>query len=79
MSIKVVCPNGHALQVKDEFAGKSGLCPHCKARITVPKPEPEAVSEDDLLAVLGPPRACLACLSAASHRPIIIPLQASKS
>ena len=56
MSIKVTCPNGHALQVKSEFAGKSGLCPHCKARIEVPKPPPAALSEDDLLAVLGPPR-----------------------
>jgi len=55
MSIKVTCPNGHALQVKNEFAGKSGLCPHCKARIVVPKPQ--TVSEDDLLEVLGPPRA----------------------
>ena len=57
MSIKVTCPNGHALQVKSEFAGKSGLCPHCKARIVVPKPEPVAISEDDLLELLGPPRA----------------------
>jgi anti-sigma B factor antagonist len=56
MSIKVICPNGHALQVKSEFAGKSGLCPLCKARIVVPKPAAEAVSEDDLLEVLGPPR-----------------------
>ncbi|MGA2253727.1 MAG: STAS domain-containing protein [Thermoguttaceae bacterium] len=56
MSIKVTCPNGHALQVKSEFAGKSGLCPHCKARIIVPRSEPEPVSEDDLLEVLGPPR-----------------------
>ncbi len=56
MSIKVTCPNGHALQVKSEFAGKAGLCPLCKARIFVPKPEPDAMSEDDLLAILGPPR-----------------------
>jgi anti-sigma B factor antagonist len=56
MSIKVTCPNGHTLQVKNEFAGKAGLCPQCKARIVVPRPEPEAVTEDDLLAVLGPPR-----------------------
>jgi anti-sigma B factor antagonist len=56
MSIKVICPNGHALQVKGEFAGKSGLCPHCKALIVVPQAEPQAVSEDDLLEVLGPPR-----------------------
>ncbi len=56
MSIKVTCPNGHALQVKSEFAGKSGLCPHCKARIVVPQPERQAVSEDELLELLGPPR-----------------------
>jgi anti-anti-sigma factor len=56
MSIKVTCPNGHTLQVKSEFAGKSGLCPHCKVRILVPKLEPDAVSEDELLEVLGPPR-----------------------
>ncbi len=56
MSIKVTCPNGHALQVKSEFGGKSGLCPICKARIDVPKPEPKPVSEDELLDLLGPPR-----------------------
>jgi len=65
MSIKVNCPNGHVLQVKGEFAGKSGLCPFCKVRIVVPqserqegpeRPERQAVSEDDLLAFLGPPR-----------------------
>jgi anti-sigma B factor antagonist len=56
MSIKVTCPNGHEMQVKNEFAGKSGLCPHCKSRIEVPVPEPKAVSEDDLLKVLGLPR-----------------------
>ena len=56
MSIKVTCPNGHELQVKNEFAGKTGVCPTCKARIVVPVPEPKAVSEDDLLAVLGTPR-----------------------
>ena len=56
MSIKVTCPNGHELQVKNEFAGKTGVCPTCKARIVVPVPEPKAVSEDELLAVLGTPR-----------------------
>jgi len=57
MSIKVTCPNGHTLQVKREFAGKAGLCPHCKARIVVPNSESAAISEDDLLELLGPPRA----------------------
>jgi anti-anti-sigma factor len=57
MSIKVTCPNGHTMQVRSEFAGKSGLCPQCKVRVNVPKLEPAAVSEDELLEVLGPPRA----------------------
>ena len=75
MSIKVICPNGHALQVKSEFAGKSGLCPHCKARIAVPKPEPAAVSEDDLLEVLGPPRVVhrMAVPSEPAHHPPAAP------
>jgi anti-sigma B factor antagonist len=69
MSIMVTCPNGHELHVKSEFAGKSGLCPHCKVRIDVPLPAPskEAVSEDDLLAVLGQPHK--AHHQSASHKP----------
>jgi anti-anti-sigma factor len=63
MSIEVTCPNGHSMRVKTEFAGKSGLCPYCKARIAVPDMSTIRVasgstglSEDELLAVLGPPR-----------------------
>jgi len=51
MSILVTCPNGHVLRVKNCFAGKTGLCPECKARIVVPEP---AMSEDDIIGVLGP-------------------------
>ena len=36
MTIEVNCPNGHHLKVKDKYAGKRGLCPHCKARVKVP-------------------------------------------
>ncbi len=58
MAISVRCPNGHDLRVKDEFAGKSGLCPHCRCRIQVPMPvnvgDPGKVSDDDVLAMLGP-------------------------
>jgi anti-sigma B factor antagonist len=36
MSFKIHCPNGHSLLVKDEFAGKTGLCPQCRAKIFVP-------------------------------------------
>lgn len=53
MSIQVSCPNGHVLRVKDSFAGKSGYCPHCHAKVHVPVPL--AFSEDDVIGVLGPP------------------------
>jgi hypothetical protein len=36
MAIEVTCPNGHKLQIKEKYAGKSGLCPRCQARIDVP-------------------------------------------
>lgn len=37
MAILVVCPGCHArFQVSDQFAGKSGACPKCKATIKVP-------------------------------------------
>jgi len=43
MPIEVQCPNGHQLWVKDELAGKTGLCPRCRAKVQVPvrKPVPE--------------------------------------
>jgi hypothetical protein len=63
MAISIKCPNGHDLKVKDEYAGKSGLCPHCHAKVQVPVPPPKPVarpsgkvSDDDVLAMLGPPR-----------------------
>jgi anti-sigma B factor antagonist len=36
MSICVRCPNGHVVRVKEEYAGKNGLCPHCRAKMHVP-------------------------------------------
>ena len=36
MSIRVVCPNGHELKVKASMAGKTGLCPTCRAVVKVP-------------------------------------------
>ena len=29
MGIRVECPHGHVFKVKDKYAGKKGLCPHC--------------------------------------------------
>ena len=55
MSIRVVCPNGHVLNVKDSLAGKTGLCPKCKARVEVPRPVKGGLSEDAIMDLLGPP------------------------
>lgn len=53
MSIQVTCPNGHALKVRSELAGKVGLCPQCKARVVVPQPHDPDLSEDAILGILG--------------------------
>jgi hypothetical protein len=52
MSIAVTCPNGHSFKVKDKFAGKQGLCPFCKDRVTVLVPE--KINDDAILDILGP-------------------------
>jgi predicted amidophosphoribosyltransferase len=52
MAIELTCPNGHKLKVKDEFAGRAGLCPCCKARVDVPKKVDHL--DDAILSVLGP-------------------------
>ena len=54
MSIRVVCRNGHILNVKDGLAGKIGLCPTCKARVQVPQLSRGELSEDAILGILGP-------------------------
>lgn len=54
MSIIVVCPNGHSLSVRDACAGKQGLCPVCRAQVTVPQPADSSLSDDDIMGLLGP-------------------------
>jgi hypothetical protein len=56
MSIKVKCPYGHELKVKDSMAGKTGLCPLCKKQVYVyvPVPEEDTLSEQIILDYLGP-------------------------
>ena len=43
MGIRVECPNGHVFKVKDKYAGKKGLCPHCEGQVIVLVPD--ALSE----------------------------------
>ena len=52
MSITFHCPNGHLLKVKDKYGGQTGLCPHCQARVLVPK-APEPLSDDAIADLLG--------------------------
>jgi len=59
MSIRVNCPNGHILNVKDRLAGKVGLCPMCKAKVQVPELQRETVSEDAIMGILGPQSAAV--------------------
>src|SRR5690606_28064288 len=39
MGIQVECPHGHVFKVKDKYAGKRGLCPHCKGQVVVLVPD----------------------------------------
>jgi hypothetical protein len=39
MGIMVQCPNGHVFKVKDKYAGKKGLCPHCEGQVVVLVPD----------------------------------------
>lgn len=49
MAIRVQCPNGHVLKVPDNFAGRMGACPKCKAKVRVPRAGPETLSEDAIV------------------------------
>lgn len=42
MSIQISCPGcKKSFKVDDKFAGRTGPCPHCKTKITVPQKQPE--------------------------------------
>jgi len=43
MGIVAYCPNRHRVKVKDELAGRKGICPTCGVRFRIPpesQPEP---------------------------------------
>ena len=52
MGIRVVCPNGHRLNLKSHLAGRHGLCPDCGARFRIPLESSDlpvtAVPRDDV-------------------------------
>jgi hypothetical protein len=51
MGIRVVCPNGHKLNVKSFLAGKRGVCPHCGAKFDIPAGAKDEASDDRLQSV----------------------------
>jgi len=48
MGIPVRCPHGHEFRVKDNYAGKTGICPFYPGRVAVRVPD--ALSSPDLRA-----------------------------
>lgn len=50
MGIVSFCPHGHRVKVKDNLAGKKGICPTCGARFRIPRasaePLPAAAAAD---------------------------------
>ncbi|MCH7990492.1 MAG: hypothetical protein IID46_15230, partial [Planctomycetes bacterium] len=48
--ILIYCPNGHRIEVKEKFRGRTGQCPKCKTPFIVPvaekSEEPESETQD---------------------------------
>lgn len=56
MPIQVVCPSCKtSFKVSDQFAGKQGPCPKCKAPIRIPKAEPAATPASPAAKTNGAP------------------------
>jgi hypothetical protein len=49
MGIRVECPHGHVFKVKDKYAGKKGLCPHCEGQVIVLVPDTSTTDASDVL------------------------------
>lgn len=48
MGIVSYCPNRHRVKVKDDLAGKKGICPTCGARFRIPlesQPDPATLQD----------------------------------
>jgi hypothetical protein len=65
MGIQVECPNGHIFKVKDKYAGKKGLCPHCEGQVIVLVPD--ALTANEASDVLQ--REAIQRRQAAAHKP----------
>lgn len=50
MTVKIKCPQGHALVAQEQHKGKVGRCPKCGAAVTIPD---DSVSDDELADLLS--------------------------
>lgn len=57
MGIVAFCPNGHRFKVKDELAGRTGVCPTCSARFRIPRKDAATPAPPRPTALNGPPTA----------------------
>ena len=57
MGIVAFCPNGHRIKVKDELAGRKGVCPTCAAKFRIPlkdaSPAPDGTDGPPLARVVS--------------------------
>lgn len=51
MSIRMTCPNGHRLKIKDRWAGRKGHCPKCRAKMHVP--ELASVTDEEVVSLVS--------------------------
>jgi hypothetical protein len=81
MGIVAYCPNDHRVKVKDNLAGKKGICPTCGARFRIPfesQPDRKHVAIDDT----GPAADLFEAMDqapASSPQPAVAPVIASAS
>jgi hypothetical protein len=47
MGIRFYCPNGHKLNVKENLAGKRGICPHCGIKLLIPQKSTRVSSREE--------------------------------
>lgn len=54
MGIRVTCPNGHTLNVKEHLAGRVGRCPKCGGPVRIPEVSQAPAAEGSGAAVSAP-------------------------
>jgi hypothetical protein len=47
MGIRFYCPNGHKLNVKEQLAGKRGICPQCGVKLLIPRKSTRLSSREE--------------------------------